>query len=80
MAVRVTVQIINPWKIISTSANDSVDIIIFLGLIICTVTLTAMCFLHVYNNMRNYRRKIGLPCLIGIHENDIFPVKLPTVR
>jgi len=35
MAVRVTVQIINSWKIM-----------IFLGLIICTVTLTAMCYLY----------------------------------
>jgi len=34
-----------PLKIISTSANTFVDII-FLGLIICTVTLTAMCYLY----------------------------------
>ena len=46
MAVSVTVHIINHWKIISTSANASVDII-FLGLIISTVTLTAMCYLYI---------------------------------
>jgi len=47
MAVRVTVQIINPRKIISTEALAEVDII-FQGLIICTVTLTAMCYLFYY--------------------------------
>jgi len=34
-----------PLKIISTSANASVDMN-FLGLIMCTVTLTAMCYLY----------------------------------
>jgi len=47
MAVRVTVQIINPWKLISTEALAEVDII-FQGLIICTVTLTDMCYLFYY--------------------------------
>jgi len=47
MAVRVTVQIINPRKIILTEALASVDII-FQGLIICSVTLTAMCYLFYY--------------------------------
>ena len=47
MAVRVTIQIINPRKIISTEALAEVDII-FQGLIICTVTLTAMCYLFYY--------------------------------
>jgi len=47
MAVRVTVQIINPRKIILTETLADVDII-FQGLIICTVTLTAMCYLFYY--------------------------------
>jgi len=43
MAVRVMVQIINPRKIISTEVD-----IIFQGLIIRTVILTAMCYLFYY--------------------------------
>ena len=31
-----------------------------------------------YCNMRFHWKKIGLPCLIHIHENDILPVKFPT--
>jgi len=41
MAVRVVVQIINSRKI------AEVDII-FQGLIVCTITLTAMCYLFYY--------------------------------
>ena len=48
MAVRVTEQIINPWKIISTEA------MIFLGLIICTVNLTAMCYLYTTEYIEIY--------------------------
>jgi len=32
-----------------------------------------------YCNIQFHWKKIGLPCLINIHENDILPVKLPTV-
>jgi len=30
-------------------------------------------------NMRFHWKKTGLPCLMHIHENEILPVKLPTV-
>ena len=31
-------------------------------------------------NMRFHRKKIGVPCLMHIHENEILPVKLSTLR
>ena len=75
MAVRVTVQIINPRKIISTETLAEVDII-FQGLIMCTVTLTAMCYLFYYTEQncnvniyltRNKKALVPLSYFLGYY-------------
>ena len=78
MAVRVTVQIINPRRIISTEALAEVDII-FQGLIICTVTLTAMCYLFYYTEQnclniyltRNKKALVPLSYFLGYYYRNV---------
>ena len=45
------------------------------------IPIWSLCYWRVFScYMRFHLKKIGLPCLMHIHENEILPVKLSTVR
>jgi len=42
--------------------------------------MTPLSLKRIYGNMRFHWENIGLSCIMHIHEIEIVPVKLPTVR